>query len=225
MNAMSRIPGFRRAEEDEIVLWRGSPCWRSLARTLCHVRGVALYVALVVCGTAIASVVEGATPVQTAATVAPFLLAGLAALGFLYGLAWRIGRTTEYTLTSHRLIMRFGVALPAVLAIPHRGIARAAVAVHGDGTGDLPLIMQPGFRVTLHRVWPHSRPWRFIAPQPMLRSVPNAGQVATLLVNTLAEAAMRDARARAEQRATRPMSEAVERGVLQAAEPGAPVPS
>ena len=172
----------------EHVVWRGAPCWRSLARHLCHVRAVGLYMGLVVGGTTVLSVAEGDTAAVTLMTAGPLAAAGGAVLAFLVLLAWLVARTTEYTLTTHRLVLRFGIALTATLAIPHRGIAGAAVTLHADGTGDLPIRMRPGFHVPLHRAWPHARPWRLARPEPMLRSVPEAGRLAALLARTLAEA-------------------------------------
>lgn len=196
MNAIlprARIPGLPgELPPDETVLWRGAPSWKSLARHLCHVPGVAIYFAVLVAGMGAVSALAGATLRETLATVAPLLAGAGATLGFLAAVAWRIGRTTEYTLTTHRLVLRFNAALPAVLAIPHHCILRASVTIHRDHTGDLPLQMKPGHRVALHRAWPHSRPWRFGSPEPMLRSVPRAGEVAVLLAQTLAQAAARN---------------------------------
>lgn len=196
MNAYSpltRIPGLPgELPAGEAVLWRGAPCWRSLARHLCHVREIAVYFTVLVLGAGVASTVAGATLGQTLLTVAPLLAAAAGTLGFFLSLAWRISRTTEYTLTTHRLVFRFGAALPAVLALPHACVLRASVAIHGDGTGDLPLRMKPGHHLALHRVWPHSRPWHFRSPEPMLRSVPRAGELAALLAQTLAQSAARE---------------------------------
>jgi hypothetical protein len=172
----------------ETIVWQGKPVWWSLARHLCHVRGVTLYFAVVLLGTAAMALVHGSTLEQLGLTMAPLVGAAAVTLGFLVGMAWLIGRSTEYTLTTRRLVMRSGVALPAILVIPYSAIAHAAALVHPDQTGDLPLAMKPGHRVALHRVWPHSRPWRLWEPQPMLRSVPRAGHVATLLAGALAEA-------------------------------------
>jgi hypothetical protein len=180
------IPGPLPA--GETIVWQGKPGWWSLARHLCHVRGVALYFGIVLLGTAAMALLHGSTAEQLGLTMAPLLGAATAALAFLVGMAWLIGRSTEYTLTTRRLVIRSGVALPAILVIPYSAIAHAAVLVHADQTGDLPLTMKPGHRVALHRVWPHSRPWRLREPQPMLRSVPRAGHVATLLAGALAEA-------------------------------------
>ena len=180
------IPGV--LPPGETVLWRGRPCWQSLARQLCHTRGALLYFAVVLAGSAVYAALKDHSVTATALTMLPLVLAAAGVIGFLYGMAWLMARTTTYTLTSHRLVIRFGVALPAVLAIPYSGIAQASVTVHRDQTGDLPIALKPGYHVALHRTWPHSRPWRFSQPQPMLRSVPRAGQVATLLAASLARA-------------------------------------
>jgi hypothetical protein len=185
-NRIRGLPGT--LPENETIVWQGRPGWWSLARHLCHVRGIALYFAIVLLGTAGMAIVHGSTPAELALTMAPLLAAAAAALAFLLAMAWLIVRSTEYTLTTRRLVIRSGVALPAILMIPYTAIAHAAVRVHPGQTGDLPLTMKPGHRVALHRIWPHSRPARFNNPQPMLRSIPRAGHVASLLAAALAEA-------------------------------------
>ena len=176
----------------EHILWQSAPDWRSLARHLCHIRPVALYLAIVLAGTLAASLTQGGTAPETFATMAPFLAAAATALLLLLAFAWLIARTTEYTLTTHRLVIRFGIALQATLAIPHRAIAHAAATIHADGTGDLPILTKPAYPVALRRAWPHSRPWHFRHPQPMLRSVPGAAALAPLLARTLAAATLPD---------------------------------
>lgn len=93
-----------------------------------------------------------------AVIMAPLLVAAVLVVAFLALLAWLIARSTAYTLTSHRLVMRLGIALPATLAIPHRAIAHAAITLHADGTGDVPIRTRPGSGIAYHRIWPHARP-------------------------------------------------------------------
>ena len=172
----------------EHVLWQGAPAWRPLARRLCHIRTVALYFAIVTLGSGAVLAAGGTPPLTLLLAVLPLVAGGLFVAGFLAAMAWWIARSTEYTITTHRLVMRFGLALPATLAIPHRAIARAAVRLHPDGTGNLPIETKPGFAVALHRVWPHARPWRLRHAHPMLLCVPQAGTVATVLAQALAHA-------------------------------------
>ena len=128
----------------ETIVWQGKPAFRSLARHLCRVDGVALYFTIVLVGTAAIAALHGSTAAQLGLTMAPLLAAAAGALAFLLGMAWLIARTTEYTLTTRRLVIRSGVALPAILVIPYNAIASAAVTLHKDQTGDLPLAMKPG---------------------------------------------------------------------------------
>ena len=177
MTGIAGLPGL--LPPDERIVWQGSPDARSVARGMCHIRPVAAYVALVV---PLVGVVAGP------AAAVPLLVGGLLVLGFLWLLARIVARTTEYTLTTRRLVIRAGLALPATLSIPLHAIAGAAVTMHRDGTGDLPLTMHRAARVPLHRIWPHARPWRWVHPQPMLRGVPGAGVLAGVLARTLQDA-------------------------------------
>ena len=172
----------------EHILWQGAPAWRAVASRVCFAPAALLYFALVAAITAAALALQGAPLARILFAALPLLGAGLVIAGFLAVLAFWIARSTEYTLTNRRLVFRIGLALCATLAIPHRAIARAGITMHRDGTGNLPIETKPGFKVALHRVWPHARPWRFVQAQPMLLCVPNAGILATLLAQTLQSA-------------------------------------
>ena len=54
------------------------------------------------------------------------------------------------------------------------------------------LRLKPGPRVIYPKLWPHVRPWRLRQAEPMLRCIPDAGVVASLLCRALAA---RDAQA------------------------------
>ncbi len=172
----------------EHILWQGAPAWRPLARRLCHVRPVGCYFGALAAGDLLLELTGGTPVLHAGLAVLPVVASGVAVLAFLYGLAWMVARTTRYTLTTHRLVMTLGIALPATLAIPHSGIAHAGVRLDPDGSGDLPIRTKRGYAVAIHRVWPHARPLRWRRAEPMLRSVPAAGVVAALLARTLATA-------------------------------------
>jgi hypothetical protein len=114
------------------------------------------------------------------------LWAGLVAL--LAGYCWLVGRTTVYTVTDRRLVMRVGVAVPISLNLPFTKIEHAGVRLFADGTADLPVTVKPGNRVAYLVLWPHAVPWRMARPQPMLRSVPDGARVAEILGGALARA-------------------------------------
>lgn len=165
----------------ERVLWQGRPAWQALARDVLHVRWVALYWALFLIYGAYTDRSQGLGPAATLLAGLPSLVLGMGMLGACAGFAWACARTTHYTITTERCIFSFGMALTATLSLPLRRIAAVAVTTQGDGSGDIPLALKPGPKVAFLKLWPHARPWRFQRPQPMLRGVRDAAQVAALL--------------------------------------------
>lgn len=171
----------------ERLLWQGSPRWLGLARRALHVRLLAVYFAGLLLWRVIGDF-AGGEPLGGALIGAvglmPLVAAGMALpLGF----AWLIARTTRYTITDRRVILSFGIAVPMSVNVPFPIVSAAAVKRYDDGTGDIPLAMNVDARRLGYLVmWPHSRPWRLGRPQPMLRCVPDAGEVAGILADALA---------------------------------------
>ena len=114
---------------------------------------------------------------------------GAAACAILGTLAYLNGRVTIYTLTDRRLLIRFGVALQITMNLPFGEVREAHLRVGEDGIGDIPLVLGDTRRVGYIVLWPHVRPWRLTRPQPMLRAVPDATEVAGLLAAALGETA------------------------------------
>jgi hypothetical protein len=181
--AEDRIDGIAEPlPPGERLLWQGRPALGSLLREAFHVRVLAVYfVAL-----ALAPVVMswgGAAPtgIPVAAQVAWLLLLGGAAVGLMVLMAWLTARSTIYAITSRRVVMRIGVALPAVLNLPLTKVGGLWQRVHGDGTGDLALTPRETRSIGYLFLWPHARPWRVASPEPMLRSIPGVENVGAIL--------------------------------------------
>lgn len=100
-----------------------------------------------------------------------------------------IARTTVYTITSRRLVIRFGVALPMTINLPFSVIDAAGLRVYRDASGDIPLSLAAGERVSFPVLWPHVRPWRLTRAEPMLRCVPQAEHLSRIVAQALAVAA------------------------------------
>ena len=181
------LPGYLPAGEH--ILWQGSPDWRTLARSAMKAHWVALYFG----GLVTWNLVNGlatARPIDEVALTAVFsLLAGLVCVGLLVGYAWANARTTVYTLTNKRFVLRHGVALSKCFNIPYPTIASAGLKVDARGVGDIPLGLADGYKVAYPHLWPHVRPWRIMSPEPMMRSLPDAASVAELLSGQLQLAA------------------------------------
>jgi hypothetical protein len=174
-----------RLPDGEQLLWQGRPQWRSLAVRAFHVRSVAIYFAVLVAWRAETVLSDGGTVTSAAIAVAWMMPLALAALAVLCLLAWLSARSTIYTVTSQRVVMRFGIALPMTLNIPFRIIDAAALSKYRDSTGDIPLKLAGKDRVAFLVLWPHARPWRVDGPEPMLRSIGNPDQVAQVLSRAL----------------------------------------
>lgn len=169
----------------ERVLWRGRPDWRALAVGAFHIRKLAFYFAVLVAWQFASAVADGKAALELVAGTATFGGLAVAGCALVALFAYLTARTTIYTITSRRILMRVGIALPMTLNIPFRTIASAAVKIGADGTGDLPISIATGERVAFLVLWPHARPWRVARPEPMLRAVPQAQKVAALLADAL----------------------------------------
>jgi hypothetical protein len=171
--------------EGETILWQGAPRWSLLSQQAFHVRLVAAYFALMLAWRAGGAVIGGQAPIlaiESALSVTPI---ALAAVGMLALLGWLNSRTTVYTITNRRIVMRFGAALTKAINIPFTIIEGAALKPLGHGAGDLAIALKAPSKIGFLNLWPHARPWRVTAPQPTLRAVPDALAVATILAGAM----------------------------------------
>jgi hypothetical protein len=174
-----------RLPEGERVLWKGAPAAGGLAVRALHVRKVAVYFLLLAAWKGFSAQAAGLPASEIALRVATMAGFGAAAVGILWLIAWGYARTTVYTLTDKRLVIRNGIAIPVTLNLPFTRIDGASLKLFSDNTGDIPLQPNAADRVPAVLLWPHMRPWRLRRPEPMLRSVPDAVHVAALLTSAL----------------------------------------
>lgn len=174
----------------ERIVWQGAPEVRALALRVFHVRKVAIYFAIVGAVQVASALADGDTVRQASAGLATLTaLAALAAvaIGLLWTMAWLSSKTTLYTVTDRRVVMRVGIVLTMSFNIPYARIASAGLRVHKDGTGDLPLTLTDASIGYAH-LWPHARPWRLRSPEPMLRGVADGSKVGALLADAWSHA-------------------------------------
>ena len=77
--------------------------------------------------------------------------------------------------------MRVGIVLTITFNLPYKSLKSADLKLYKDGTGDIPLQIATEDKIAYFHLWPHARPWRLAKPEPMMRCVPDAEQVAELL--------------------------------------------
>jgi len=161
--------------QGERLLWQGGPDWRMLAIHAFHVRKLTIYF-----GAMLSLQALYLTGQPGAAVLQPLLMSGgLAALALtlLAAIAWFSARTTLYTLTDRRLIMRVGIVLTLTFNLPLKQIAAAALRTQAKGHGDIALTLKGPDRIAWLNLWPHARAWQLKQPQPSLRCLPQAQQV------------------------------------------------
>lgn len=179
------VPGLpERLPAGERLLWQGAPTWRGLARHAFRTRVVAGYFGVLVGWRITVALADGAGVAE--ALMAGLWIAGLgtAAVGVLSVLAWLMARSTLYTITDRRLVMRFGVALPMTINVPFSLVQGASVRRRRDG-GDIALEIARPNKISYLVLWPNVRPWHMAAPQPTLRALADPQPVADLLAGAL----------------------------------------
>ncbi|MFW2350884.1 photosynthetic complex putative assembly protein PuhB [Qipengyuania sp.] len=156
----------------ERILWQGAPDWRTFARSALHTRWIGLYFALI----AAVAAVGGSMGGMLAAVVSASAIFGLLSL-----FAVMVARTTVYTITNRRVVLRIGVALNTCVNLPLALIGSAELREQGAGFGDIALVPTAPHGLGYAMLWPHARPFRFSRAEPMLRAVPEAKAVADIL--------------------------------------------
>lgn len=166
---------------DEHILWQGSPDPSLVAQRVFHLRLIAIYFATMLAWRVATQVNDGGS--LGAAIGGLWVPAAIAAigLGLIVWLARATARTTVYTLTDKRLVLRIGIVLTVSYNLPLRCIDAAHVLKLGDGKAEIALALRPGTRLAYLHLWPHARPWHVAQPQPMLRCLSEGERVAARL--------------------------------------------
>ncbi len=170
----------------ERLLWQGAPRWQLLAVRAFHVRKVALYFALLVAIRFTHFLGEDIGVLAAIRHCAALALLGLAGVGLLTLLAYASARATVYSITSRRVLIRHGIAVPMTLNVPFAVIEAANVRSYAGSSGQIALELAERNRVSYLLNWPHVRPGRFTRPEPMLRALADVAGAQSILGDALA---------------------------------------
>lgn len=193
-----------RLPPGERLLWQGAPEARLLARRVFHLRALAIYFALLIGAHSALSLRDGAAPAELITGAIGMLALALFALAVLGGLALAYAKTSVFSITDRRLVLRFGVALPMNVNIPLRHIQAADMRRYADGSGDIVFTVTAHKTVSYVTLWPNVRPWKLLRAQPALRclaDVQEAAQILAAVAPAAAQSAALRAGATADQRA------------------------
>lgn len=185
--AFEPIPGLpAELPAGERLLWQGAPAWRPLAWRVFHLREVTAYFLLLMGWTAFSTAWTHGTAKAVLAALGPVTIAALIACGLIALIARFSARTSVYSITSERVVMRIGMALPITFNLPFAIIETAAVKQDSDGSGDISLALSAENRLAYLVLWPHARPWHLRQTQPSLRALADVAEVSRILARALA---------------------------------------
>ena len=171
-----------RPPEGEIILWQGQPNWLRLTVESLNVWWVLGYFIFLFVWRFIS--VSDLMPIGQALLVSfPFLALAMIVTLLLMLVGYILARTTVYTITNKRVVMRIGAALTVTLNIPFTEIENAAIASSSKNFGSIAIDTKRDAKFSFLVLWPHVRAWHFKKPQPSLRCIPNATEVAEILAN------------------------------------------
>jgi hypothetical protein len=132
--------------------------------------------------------------------ILPLSLTGLVCV---WTLAWMTARTTVYTVTNKRIVMRLGIVLTVTFNLPLKRIAAADVRSLDGGFGDISLALQGDDRIAWVHLWPSVRPWRINQPEPTLRAIADVQTVAAQVRDAWSQATGMQAKPAVQESASR----------------------
>ncbi len=176
----------------EYLLWQGSPDWKCLAIRAYQVRKVALYFAALIVWRIGVGIVYAQPISVVALTCAGLFALGALAVGILCLLAYSSARAAVYSITSKRILLRHGIAVPLTLNLPFKVIESADLKVFSDQSGEIAIRTFEDQRVGYMITWPYVRSGHITRTQPSLRALPNAASVAATLASALSASIARN---------------------------------
>lgn len=169
----------------ERILWQGAPAPPPLALRAFHLNTAWAYLGACWALAFLAALADG-SGLQAGLSAGLWLAAaGVMGGAILAAMAWLYARSTVYTLTNKRLVIRFGLAIPKAINVPFALVESAGVKLFKSGVGDIAIKLVPGARIPFLHLWPNARPGRFAAPEPTLRALAGAKEPAMLLAQAL----------------------------------------
>jgi Bacterial PH domain len=186
----------------EHILWQGQPQVALVARRIFHVPLIAGYFAVLLVWHLSSSIGDGLAWNEALRAAYPLMWVAGVALAIFAALAHWTARTTAYTLTNQRVVMRIGIVLTVTYNLPLRCIDAAHWLPLGGGRGEIALALRGDTRIAWLHLWPHARAWHLRRPQPMLRGLGDGEAVSKQLVQAWSAANAQAAQPRVEPEQT-----------------------
>jgi hypothetical protein len=189
-----------RLPEGETLLWQGAPEWKSLARHAFRIRLAGAYFAGLVALRVGASLLAGDAVNLALGTGVNGAILGTTAVAMFCAISWLIARTTTYSITTKRIVITYGAALPKSVNLPFTRFESADVKFSSDGTGDIRLRLPPEVRLSYLLLWPHVNAGKNGRAEPVLRAIATPQEVANILATAIGAPALAERDATIEAR-------------------------
>lgn len=181
------VRGLPQALPDgEQILWQGGPGILAFAIHALHVRFVLAYCVLATSWRLANLETAGASAAEMRGVAISAGIGAVAGLALLFLLAWLMARSTVYTVTSKRVVLRYGAAIRKYVNLPFEQITSVDMRRYGKDKGDIVLVLSSTGGLGFLKLWPHARPMRFSRPQPMLRNLADVETAARALSSAIA---------------------------------------
>ncbi|MCB1456337.1 MAG: PH domain-containing protein [Nitratireductor sp.] len=176
------VPGLPAELPDgEHVIWQGAPVASAVSARFLKTRWIAGYFAVLVAWTLVTGFYDGRTLGSILFSASAVTIMGTIVIALLEAFAWGVHKTTLYTITNRRIVMRIGVALSVTYNLPFSQIISADLRADRNGNGDIAFVLAPGARLSLMVFWPHARGWRKGRMIPQMIGLDKAADVGRLL--------------------------------------------
>jgi hypothetical protein len=185
---MEPVPGLPEYLPDgEKMLWQGRPSTRLLARHLLKNRWITGYFLILAAWAVIGGLYDGRPLAGIVFSVAVLTALAAILIGMLELFAWAVHKTTLYTITTQRVVIRFGVAFSMTLNLPFKQLAAISMAELPGGAGHVAIQVLSGHQISWLVQWPHVRGWRFANVEPSLICLSDAKKVADILALAISQ--------------------------------------
>ncbi|MEL6818317.1 MAG: photosynthetic complex putative assembly protein PuhB [Pseudomonadota bacterium] len=171
--------------QGEHIVWQGSPVARRIANQVLKLRWIVGYFAVLTAWLLVSGVYLGRTVESIIISMLIMMLAGALVSGFLWLIARSVARSTIYTITNRRIVMRYGIVLPTAFNLPYSEFESVNARVRPDGSGDIALRFRDDVRLAWLIFWPHVRGFRMARTEPQLTGLDNADAAAEHLKTQL----------------------------------------
>ena len=171
----------------EKLIWQGHPERRALATRAMYLKYIAFYLVVLIAARTGYLIMDGEPVATWSGMLVWQVLASAFVMLLIVGLAAVYSRTTRYSLTNERLIIKTGAAITIHINLPLQQITAADLREYSDGTGDITLQVSRAEKLYWLLLWPNVRSWWIRPLRPVLKGLRDAQAVAHLLVKEVGE--------------------------------------